>query len=202
MTKVVGITGGIGSGKTTFSKYLKDSGFSVHESDRVVSKMYKRPSKQFLNFVMKKISKGAVIKNKIDKKKITSVIFKSTKIKDKLEKYIHEEVRLSRKKFIDKNTKIKKDIIFADIPLLLENRLEKHFDFVICIISTKKNRMERVLKNKKFSKKTLNKIFAIQTSDKERKKRSNVIVYNNKTKKDFIFNAEKALMKIIKWEKL
>ncbi len=198
MTKIVGITGGIGSGKTTFSKYLKDSGFPVHESDKVVQKMYQRPSKQFLSFVMKKISKGAVIKNKIDKKKITSVVFKSKKIKERLEKYIHEEVRLSRKKFIDKNTKNKKDIIFADIPLLLENSLEKCFDFVICIISTKKNRTERVLRNKKFSKETLNKIFTIQTSDRERKKRSHIVIYNNKTKKDFIFNAEKVLMKIIK----
>ena len=85
-----------------------------------------------------------------------------------------------------------------DIPLLLEKNLEKNLDHVLCIIASKKIRKERVLKNKKFSKKLLNKIFKSQTSDTERRKRSHTIIYNNKTKKDFIFNFEKALVRIIK----
>ena len=44
MTKIVGITGGIGSGKTTFSNHLKKLGFLVHESDRVVSEIYTKPN--------------------------------------------------------------------------------------------------------------------------------------------------------------
>ena len=55
MTKVVGITGGIGSGKTTLSEYLKKIGFLVHESDKVVSKMYMMPNKSFTNFIKKNI---------------------------------------------------------------------------------------------------------------------------------------------------
>ena len=51
-------------------------------------------------------------------------------------------------------------------------------------------------------KKTLQKIFKFQVSDKERKARSNIIIYNNDTKKDFIFSLEKALIKLLKWEKL
>ena len=43
MTKIIGITGGIGSGKSTLSEYLKKLRFPVHESDKVVSKMYKKP---------------------------------------------------------------------------------------------------------------------------------------------------------------
>ena len=60
MTKLVGITGGIGSGKTTFSNYLKKLGYLVHESDVVVSKIYTKPTKQFLSFVKEKISQDAV----------------------------------------------------------------------------------------------------------------------------------------------
>ena len=81
---------------------------------------------------------------------------------------------------------------------MFENKLEKNFDLVICIISSKKNRTKRVLKDKKFTKKNLNKIFKIQTTDQERKKRSQIIINNNKTKKDFIFRAEKALMGLVK----
>ena len=81
---------------------------------------------------------------------------------------------------------------------MFENKLEKRFDLVICIISSKKNRTKRVLKNKKFTKENLNKIFKTQTTDKERKKRSQMIINNNKTKKDFIFNVEKVLTNLIK----
>jgi dephospho-CoA kinase len=198
MTKIIGITGGIGSGKTTLSKYVKKRGFLVHESDKVVSEMYTSPSKSFIGFIEKNISRVVLKKNKINKKKITNIIFNNIKAKHKLEKYIHTHVQSSRKKFIQKNTKKKNNIIFADIPLLLENKLEKNFDLIICIMSSRKNRAQRVLKNKKFTKKILNKIFSIQTSDKERRKRSQIIINNNKTKKEFIFKIEKVLTKILK----
>jgi dephospho-CoA kinase len=198
MTKLVGITGGIGSGKTTFSNHLKKLGFVVHESDTVVSEIYNNPKKQFLSFIKEKISQDATNHNKINKAEIANVIFSNNKIKKLLERRIHKEVQISREAFIKKYTKKKKKIIFADIPLLFENKLEKNFDLVICIISSKKNRTKRVLKNKKFTKENLNKIFKAQTTDKERKKRSQIIINNNKTKKDFIFGVEKVLTRLIK----
>ena len=198
MTKVVGITGGIGSGKTTFSNHLKKLGFLVHESDKVVSEIYTKPKKQFLSFIKEKISQDAINHNKINKTEITNVIFNNNTIKRLLERRIHKEVQDSREAFIKKYTKKKKKIIFADIPLLFENKLEKNFDLVICIISSKKNRSKRVLKNKKFTKENLNKIFKAQTTDKERKKRSQIIINNNKTKKDFVFSVEKVLIRLTK----
>jgi len=198
MTKVIGITGGIGSGKTTLCNYLKKRGFAIHESDKVVSDMYTQSNKSFVVFVKENVSKEAVQKNKINKNKIANVIFNNQKAKTGLEKYIHKEVQASRKKFIQNNRKIKKKIVFVDIPLLFENNLENEFDLIVCIISSKKNRSNRVLKKKKFTKKILNKIFNLQTSDKERRKRSQIIINNNKTKKDFIFNAEKALIGLLK----
>jgi dephospho-CoA kinase len=198
MTKIVGITGGIGSGKTTFSNHLKKLGFLVHESDKVVSEIYTKPKKKFLSFIKEKISQDAINRNKINKTEITNVIFNNNTIKRLLERRIHKEVQDSREAFIKKYTKKKKKLIFADIPLLFENKLEKNFDLVICIISSKKNRSKRVLKNKKFTKENLNKIFKAQTTDKERKKRSQIIINNNKTKKDFIFSIEKVLTELIK----
>ena len=202
MTKLVGITGGIGSGKTTFSNHLKKLGYVVHESDVVVSEIYNNPKKNFLSFIKEKISQDATDHYKINKAEIANVIFSDNKIKKLLERRIHKEVQISREAFIKKYTKKKKKIIFADIPLLFENKLEKSLDLVICIISSKKNRTKRILKNKKFTKENLNKIFKAQTTDKERKKRSQIIINNNKTKKDFIFGVEKVLTRLIKWEKL
>ena len=85
MTKLVGITGGIGSGKTTLSNHLKKLGYLVHESDVVVSEMYNKPKKQFLSFVKEKISEDAVNHNKINKTEIANVIFNNKGIKKLLE---------------------------------------------------------------------------------------------------------------------
>ena len=198
MTKIVGITGGIGSGKTTFSNHLKKLGYVVHESDVIVSEIYNNPKKNFLRFIKEKISQDVTNHYKINKAEIANVIFSNNKIKILLERRIHKEVQVSREAFIKKYTKKRKKIIFADIPLLFENKLEKSFDSVICIISSKKNRSKRVLKNKKFTRENLNKIFKAQTTDKVRKKRAQIIINNNKTKKDFIFSIEKVLIKMIK----
>jgi len=198
MTTVIGITGGIGSGKSTLSEHLKKQGLPVHESDKVVSKMYKQPNKHFIRFIKKCGLREVVKKNKINKRLVADKIFNDTKLKRNFEKYIHKEVGLQRKTFISKNIRAKKKTIFIDVPLLLENRLEKQFDLILCILSTKENRTKRILKSKKFSKELLSKVFKSQTTDRQRRARSNIIINNNKTKKDFIYSAQKVLMSILK----
>ena len=198
MTKIIGITGGIGSGKTTVCDYLKKNNFAVHESDKVVAQMYKNPSKSFLHFLKKNISKEVVKNNKINKQKITDIIFYNPKTRRILEGHVHKQVKKSRDSFVKKNAKNKKGVMFIDIPLLFENKLEKTFDVVLCVMAKKKIRRERVLKNKKFTKNIVEKIFKSQISDGERKKKSNIFIYNNTTKKDFIFSLEKALIGLLK----
>ena len=198
MTKVIGITGGIGSGKTTLCKYLKKSGYPVHESDKFVSGLYKKPNYSFLNFLKKNISKDVVQNYKINKKKVANIIFQRNEMKKKLEDYVHKEVKAYRDSFVKKHHKNKKGAIFVDIPLLFENDLDKDFDIIVCIIEKKKIRIERVLENKKFTKQILVRILKHQTSDKERRSRAQIIINNNKTKKDFIFSAERALIKFLK----
>ena len=75
MTKLIAITGGIGSGKSTFSKEIKKRGFKLLDSDEKVSQIYEKPSKKFLNY-LKKINLGQSIKyGKVDKKYISKKIF-------------------------------------------------------------------------------------------------------------------------------
>ena len=197
MIKLFGITGGVGSGKSTLVKSLLKKGYLVHDSDKIVSHMYKKPKKTFIKFLEQNISKNILKNNKINKKLITNTIFNNLEIKKKLEKHIHKEVQISRKKFIKKNKRNKKGVLFAEVPLLFENTLEKEFDLVICVISSKKNRSERNQKNKKFTKEIFNKIIKMQVSDKERRERSNIIIHNNNSKSKFLAAADKALLGVL-----
>ena len=105
MTKLVGITGGIGSGKTTFSNHLKKLGYLVHESDVVVTEIYTKPKKQFLSFIKEKISQDAVNHNKINKTKIANVIFEIKQLKNYLKHVFTKRFKTPEKPSL-KKTKI------------------------------------------------------------------------------------------------
>ena len=198
MTKVVAITGGIGSGKSTVSNYLKDLGYKVHDSDKVVSNLYQKPTKNFLRFIKDCGLHKALNGSNMDKTMIADKIFKNKTLKEKIENHIHKEVKKNRDIFLKKNINKKNQIIFNDIPLLFEKNLESHFDLVVCLISTKEVRMKRVLGNKKFTKKIFNNIIKNQTTDKERKKRSDITIYNNTTKKDLILKVKFLLIESLR----
>ncbi len=196
MTIVVAITGGIGSGKSTFSNEVLKRGFKLLDSDEQVAKIYKKPSKNFLKH-LEKIGLKDVIKNKkINKKKISNIIFTNQKIKNNLEKFIFNLIRINRKKFIKNQKKIKSKIIFLDIPLLFENKLNKDFDIVISIISSKKERLKRLRKSKNMKKSLFNKIIKSQTSNVERIKNSDIVVQNNKSMREYKTKIKNILDKI------
>ena len=93
MTKVIGITGGIGSGKSTFSNEVLKRGLKLIDSDKIVANIYNNPSQQFLNH-LNNIGLGKSINKKsINKSIISNIIFSNKKIKLKLEKYIFKIVR-------------------------------------------------------------------------------------------------------------
>ena len=136
MTKVVGITGGIGSGKSTLVRHLRNRGFVVHDSDEEGSNIYKKPNVEFTNS-LKRIGLGdSLLRNKIDKKYIFEKIFTNNKMKQELEKYLHKKVKTQRDNFLRKHKKTKTKVIFLDIPLLFEKNLDHLFSEIVCIKST------------------------------------------------------------------
>ena len=181
MTIITAITGGIGSGKSTFSKEVIKRGFKILDSDSQVANIYKNPKKDFLNY-LKKIGLGnSIKKRKIDKQHISKIIFSNNVVKAKLEKYIFKLIRKERENFIKIQKKRKEQIIFFDIPLLFENNLMKNFDIIITIVSTKKNRYKRLKKSKNITRNMFNNMIKSQTTDVERKKNSDIIVFNNQS---------------------
>ena len=198
MTIIVGITGGIGSGKTTLSKYLETLKYKIHDSDKEVSLIYKKQTNKLKKTLIDAGLKKSIKKNYIDKKIIANKIFENQKSKIKIEKFIHREIKKKRSDFIKNNKTKKEKVIFIDIPLLFENKLDHLFSKIICIISTKKNRKKRIKKYKKISKKTLDSIIKNQITDKERRLRSDYLITNNETKKNFIKKAKSVIKDILK----
>ena len=185
MTKTIAITGGIGSGKSTFCSKLKEKGFKIHSSDEQVAKIYKNPEKKFVTYLRTIGLSKSISKKNIDKKIISKIIFENKQIRKKLELYIFKIVRNKRSGFIKQEKEKKTRLIFIDIPLLFENNLEKQFHKVISIIASKQIRLKRLKKTRKMTETQFKNIIKSQTSDVIRKKNSDYVVYNNSTLKDY-----------------
>ena len=185
MTKTIAITGGIGSGKSTFCSKLKEKGFKIHSSDEQVAKIYKNPEKKFVTYLRTIGLSKSISKKNIDKKIISKIIFENKQIRKKLELYIFKIVRKKRSDFIKKEKQKKTKLIFIDIPLLFENSLEKQFHKVISIIASKQTRLKRLKKTRKMTETQFKNIIRSQTSDVIRKKKSDYVIYNNSTLNDY-----------------
>jgi len=196
MTKTIAITGGIGSGKSTFCSKLKEKGFKIHSSDEQVAKIYKNPEKKFVTYLRTIGLSKSISKKNIDKKIISKIVFENKQIRKKLELYIFKIVRKKRSDFIKKEKQKKTKLIFIDIPLLFENNLEKQFNKVISIIASKRVRLKRLKKTRKMTENQFKNITRSQTSDVIRKKKSDYVIYNNSTLKDYKIKINKLISKL------
>lgn len=196
MTKTIAITGGIGSGKSTFCSKLKEKGFKIHSSDEQVAKIYKNPEKKFVTYLRTIGLSKSISKKNIDKKIISKIIFENKQIRKKLELYIFKIVRKKRSDFIKQEKQKKTRLIFIDIPLLFENNLEKQFNKVISIIASKRVRLKRLKKTRKMTENQFKNITRSQTSDVIRKKKSDYVIHNNSTLKDYKIKINKLISKL------
>ncbi len=196
MTITIAITGGIGSGKSTFCSKLKEKGFKIHSSDEQVAKIYKNPEKKFITYLRTIGLSKSISKKNIDKKIISKIIFENKQIRKKLELYIFKIVRKKRSDFIKKEKQKKTKLIFIDIPLLFENNLEKQFNKVISIIASKRVRLNRLKKTRKMTENQFKNITRSQTSDVIRKMKSDYVIYNNSTLKDYKIKINRLISKL------
>ena len=168
----IAIVGNIGSGKSFVAKSF---GLPVFNADKEVSLIYKK-NKFFFKKLNKKIPK--FIKSfPIDKKEILSCILANNKNLKIITKIIHPIVRKKMNLFIKKNKK--KRAIVLDIPLYLENRLNKKGDIIIYVDAKQNLINKRLRERSNYNKKLLKKFKKIQLKSNLKKKKSNYKIANN-----------------------
>jgi len=141
MTKIVGITGLIASGKSTLSRYLKDKGFPIFDADHEVMELYNDII--FLKDI-KKIFPEAFVDNRINKNILSRSVFSNLGKKRKLEALIHPIIEKRCNEFIRNN--LSRELIFLDVPLLFEAGWDKKCDMIILVITNSKVQRDRYIK--------------------------------------------------------
>ena len=186
----IGILGDIGSGK---SYVAKNFGYPVFNADIEVSKLYKKDRKIFNN--LKKVLPKYFHSFPINKREVLAAILANKNNLKKIVKIVHIEIRKKLNNFL-KNNKNKK-IVILDIPLLLENKINKKEDILVFVQSKKSSILKNLKKRKNFNKKLLKKFKVIQLPLNYKKKKSHFIIKNNFTKKS-VNDGIKGILKEIK----
>ena len=185
----IGILGNIGSGKSYVANNL---GYPVFDADYEVTKLYKKNKKIFLK--LKKILPKSIKSFPIEKKEITEAILQKKGNLKKIIKIVHFEVRRKMNFFLKKNKN--KKFVVLDVPLLLENKLNKKGDILIFVDSKKSDILKRLTKRQNFNKKLFNKFQKIQYSSQYKIRKSNFIIKNDFTKKTININIKDFKKKI------
>ena len=184
--KRIGILGDIGSGKTYVAKCF---GYPVFNADLEVAKIYKNNRQVFQK--LKKELPLYFDTFPIKKEEIISAILSNKGNLKKIIKIVHYEVRKKMNYFLKRNKK--KKIIVLDIPLLMENKINKKKDILIFVESKKSEILKRLKKRKNFNMKIFNNFKKIQLSLDLKRKKSQFIIKNN-----FVKNSVKIKVKEIK----
>ena len=188
--KRIGILGDIGSGKTYIAKCF---GFPLFNADLEVSKIYKHNRKIFQK--LKKELPSHFDSFPIKKKEIIDAILSNKKNLKKIIKIVHYEVRKKMNNFLKKNKN--KKFVVLDVPLLLENKINKKKDILIFVDSNKLEIKKRLKKRKNFNSRIYGNFKKIQLPLGYKKKKSQFIIKNNFNKNYVRLKVKKILQNII-----
>ena len=186
----IGILGDIGSGK---SYVAKNFGYPVFNADVEVGKLYKKERKVFDK--LKKALPKYIYSFPINKNEICNAILANNLNLKKIVSIVHLEIRKKMNIFLKKN--INKKIVIMDIPLLLENKINKKNDILVFVQSKKTDILKRLKKRKNFSLKLHKKFKNIQLSLEYKKKKSLFVIKNNFTNKSVNRSIKKILKDIL-----
>ena len=178
--KLIGITGGIGAGKSTVSTIYKHLGFKVYNSDQRAKEIVSEDSiikKKLISFFGNNIYKNGVL----DRKFLSDKIFNDNSSLEQINSIIHPAVKKDFNSWVINNSNEK--ILFKESALLLESGAYKELDKIILIVSDKNLRVSRVLnRDQNRSKKEIESIIDKQIDEVDAIKYADIVIDNNHKK--------------------
>ncbi len=193
--KIVGLTGGIGSGKTTVAQMFKDLGVPVYNSD-IEAKALMHNSKVVREGILELLGETAYKKGKLNRAYIANKVFNDDKLLKALNSIVHPAVREHFLKWVDQQDH---SYVIQETALIFENKNQNNYDAIILVTAPEEIRIQRVVSRDNSSKKEIISRIANQLGDSEKISYSNFVIENidlEKTSKK-VLEVNKALLEYI-----
>lgn len=178
MTKIIGITGGIASGKSTVVAEIRKHGYQVIDADQVVHELQAKGGKLYQALCNWLGSEILQENSELDRKKLGQLIFSS---KDMLEKSSRLQNGIIREELARRRDELAKTqkVFFMDIPLLIEHDYMEWFDDIWLVHLDEKTQLERLVMRNHFSKEEAKKRMASQMSTEAKKPYADKLLDNS-----------------------
>ena len=188
--KIVGLTGGIGSGKTSILNLFKKNNIKCFNSDLIAKDLMENDLKDKIKIIF-----GSEIypRGKLNRKKISDIVFNDREKLSLLNSTVHPEVRKKFKNFIKTNEKDK--ILVFETALLFETGFYKKCYFTILVIAPFQKRIERIIQRDNLLESEIIKRMEHQWSDKKKANLSDHII-NNDNWKDTLLQFDNLFKKL------
>ncbi|WP_299127733.1 dephospho-CoA kinase [uncultured Winogradskyella sp.] len=173
---IVGLTGGIGSGKTTIGKYFNSIGIPIYIADDEAKALMNR-SKVIKRKLITLFGEDAYTDKGLNRDYLASKIFIDKTLLSKMNAIVHPKVALHFKRWLKKQ---KAPYVIKEAAIIFENKLEDQYHFIITVIADKSNRIKRVIERDNVTEDRVLAIMNNQLSDEEKEKQSDFVIINNK----------------------
>ena len=185
MGKIIGITGGIASGKSTVTNFLRQKGFEVVDADALVHQLQKPGGRLFQILVEHFGEKVLLEDGKLNRPLLASLIFSNSEerewSKETQGQIIREELGSLRDKLAQTD-----DVFFMDIPLLFEQDYASWFDETWLVYVSRDTQLDRLMNRDQLSKESAETRLASQWPLEEKKKSATYILDNNGSREQLL----------------
>ena len=192
--KIIGVTGSIGSGKSTVAEYLRRKGYSIFDADEV-SRSMTAPGGRALKKIKEAFGDGVFLKDgSLDRKALAKIIFSDEEKKALLEEIVTMKVVQAMKKWVrEKKEEGKEKVVFLDVPLLFETGAQKYCHEVWTIACDDDIRLSRIEGRGDLTLKEAKKRIANQMPQEEKIALSDVVIYNNGSRRQLLYKLRKLI---------
>ncbi|MCY4446109.1 MAG: dephospho-CoA kinase [Rhodobacteraceae bacterium] len=173
--KIIGITGSIGTGKSTVLGIFSAEGIPGWQADEAVSQIY-QSNTEVQKEIQNLFGRSSVGQNGVKKNKLKEILSSQPELIKPLENIVHPKVKEHRQKFIDACHQLNSPLVVLEIPLLFETGIDKEVDYVIVVTASPEVQLKRMRERKGMNEEWFAKIQEWQMDNTVKIQKSDFIV--------------------------
>jgi dephospho-CoA kinase len=181
--KLIGLTGGVGSGKSTVAEMLRDLGATVVDADEATHAVYEPGSPGF-DAVVREFGEGIVANGLIDRAGLGAIVFNDPVARRRLNDIVHPLVREWMAEKTAEAAERGADVVVQDVPLLFENGLERLFSSVVLVYVPEAVQVERLVAGRGLAPERARAIVAAQMPIEEKRALAHHVIDNSGTREE------------------
>lgn len=188
--KVIGITGSMGSGKSQVAQFIRKR-YPVLDCDRINAELLEIGHEGYVELVRHKLV-PLLTDGQIDKISMAKAMFSDSQLKAGIEQILHPLIIQKMKEWIDAQNN---PLVFIEVPLLFETRLEDCFDSIWCVATSKELALERLQEHRHISPEKAQARLSYQMDPKKKMNRSTIVLWNDGSLKQLEKQVQQAVEK-------